>query len=213
MKAKSLLISEPQALARAEAWHGSRCIGTRVNSLDIRLKQLWMLSLVSSFIITGCALPSRAIQPAHRAADLNDIRFTHYLASVHTVTVDEGMRAVLMLIGDTKQWPAHEDRSLVLESRGAFKSSWGLGPNQILDHGTLAYMLRNVCDIAPGLNESLATYTGLGDRRYALKTCIYEGVLPYTQSQKPVSGGEMHSALTRAENRIKGISVNSRKNP
>ncbi len=157
-----------------------------------------------SLVITGCTLPNRTIQPTHQAANLNDIRFTHYLATVHTVTVDEGMRAVLMLIGDTKQWPTHQDRVVALESRGAFKSSWGLDPNQILDHGTLAYMLRNVCDIKPGLNETLATFTQLGDRRYALKTCIYEGILPYTQSQQPVIGQEMQSALTRAENRIGG---------
>lgn len=172
------------------------------------MKSNIIMSISSVFvwclIITGCALPSRTIQPVRRAADLDDVRFTHYLAAVHTITVDEGMRAVLMLIGDTKQWPAHEDRLRALESRGAFKSSWGLQPDQILDHGTLAYMLRNVCDMEPGLNESVATYTGLGDRRYALKTCIYEGILPYTQSQKPVTGGEMHSALTRAEKRMGG---------
>lgn len=158
----------------------------------------------SCLVLTGCALPNRTIQPAHRANDLDDVRFTHYLATVHTVTVDEGMRAVLMLIGDTKQWPAFEDRFLALDSRGAFKSSWGLQADQILDQGTLAYMLRNICDIGPGLNESLATFTGLGDRRYALKTCIYEDLLPFTQAHQPVTGGELQSALTRAENRMGG---------
>ena len=88
---------------------------------------------------------------------------------------------------------------------GLWTASWrqsvdGLTPDSVLDKGTLAFMLRCVCELPRGVNEVvLVDGLGVGDRRYALKTCIYEGLMPYGQARDPVTGGEVVSALTAAE--------------
>ena len=67
-----------------------------------------MSFLVLGFANAGCALPHRSIQPAHNQAELDDLRFTHYLATVPVVTVNEGARAVLMLIEVIASWQKNE---------------------------------------------------------------------------------------------------------
>ena len=60
-------------------------------------------------------------------------------------------------------------------------------------------MLSAVCGLPKSFNELLATPTGLGGRRYALKKCIHAGLLPYGLADEFLTGGEMVSALTKAE--------------
>ncbi|GAF69285.1 unnamed protein product, partial [marine sediment metagenome] len=132
-------------------------------------------------------MPRRTFQPEQDEASLDDVSFLHYLATVPVVTVDEGMRAVLLLTGDSTQWPTFEKRYEELRGRGAVKAAWRLRSGRILDKGTLAYMLRTVCSGARSLNEILASKTGIGDRRYALKACVDEGVLPHGLAHEPVT--------------------------
>ncbi len=148
---------------------------------------------------SGCTMPQRAFQPEQDLETLSDVSFLHYLASVPVVSVDEGMRAVLMLVGGGSQWPSFERRYEELRRRGALRPSWRLTPQGILDKGTLAYMIRTVCKIPRSVTESLASVTGVGDRRYALKTVIHAGVMPYGLAQEPLTGGELLSALTNSE--------------
>ena len=115
------------------------------------------------------------------------------------VTVAEGLRGVLLLTEDSSQLTTYEARYQSLEDRGAIRSAWKLQPNQVLDKGTLAHLLRVVCDLPRGLNERIAAHTGLADRRSALQTCVYEGLQAHAAAHDPVRGGELLSALTAAE--------------
>ena len=65
--------------------------------------------------------------------------------------------------------------------------------------GTLAHMLRTICRMPWSLSELLSRPTGLGDRRYALRTCIDEGILPYGRADDPVCGGGLLAAISQAE--------------
>lgn len=149
-----------------------------------------------------CTAPRRTWTPSQDPTQLDDTAFLHYLATVPTVTVDEGSRAVLLLIGPTDRWATFEQRWSELERRGGVKAAWRRSPGDTLDKGTLACMLRAVCDLPPGLNELLAAPAGLGDRRYALRTCVYHGLLSYGLPHDPVTGGELLSALSAAESRV-----------
>ena len=151
----------------------------------------------AALIATGCAAPRRSYQPEQDVSALSDVLFLHYLATVPVVTVDEGFRAVLMLVdapGDVSTFPA---RRAVLAHMGAIKPAWELEPEQVLDKGTLAHMVRTVCGFPPGLNELWSSRLGLGDRRYALKTCVYVGMMSSGLSYAPVAGGELLSVITR----------------
>lgn len=158
-----------------------------------------LLGLATTLQGGGCAMPQRTYQPAQDPATLDDVSFLHYLATVPVVTVAEGMRAVLLLAGDGARGSTFEQKYEELRGRGAVKEAWRLEPGQILDKGTLAHMLQVICDMPRSLDDVLASKTGVGDRRYALKTCIHEGVMPYGVAHERVTGGELLSALTNAE--------------
>jgi len=147
----------------------------------------------------GCAAARRSWNPGRDPNTLSGAIFLHYLATVPVVSVDEGMRAVLLLSDDGARFPTYDRRKEELMRRGAVRASWGLNADAVLDKGTLAHMLRVVCDLPLGLNETFLSPVQLGDRRYALRSCIHEGLLPYGLAQEPVKGGELLSALTAAE--------------
>lgn len=151
---------------------------------------------------SGPVRAQRAFQPAQDPDTLSDVAFLHYLATVPVATVDEGMRAVLILAKDEQSSGTFEERFEALRQCGAVKPSWGLASRQLLDKGTLAHMLRGVCRLSLSLGEVLAFWTGLGDRRAALKTCIDAGLLPYGVWHEPVKGGELMSAITEAERHL-----------
>lgn len=118
---------------------------------------------------------------------MSEMVFLHHLSTAPTVTVTEGIRAVEMLFQGQR-------------SVAVIWGKWKLGYDSVLDKGTLAYMLRTACDFPQSINEVvLVRGLGLGDRRYALKTCIYEGIMPYGRADEPVTGGELLSALRAAE--------------
>jgi len=152
--------------------------------------------------LTGCASRPRAFQPPQSPALMEDAAFLHYLATVPVVNVDEGMRAVLLLKGPSSNWPVYDDRRAELLQMGAFQIHWKLEADDALDKGTLAYMLRVLCRLPRSFTELASLPTGVLDRRYALKTCVYEEILPYSTAREPVTGGELLSALTKAEGRM-----------
>ena len=144
-------------------------------------------------------MPRRTLEPERDTAQLDDVGFLHYLATVPAVTAGEGMRAVLLLAGPTSRWATFEEQREELLRIGAIKPAWRLHADDALDKGTLAFMLRAVCRLRRGVNEKLTMAMGFGERRYALKSCIDERLLYYGVTTDPVTGGELLSALTRAE--------------
>ncbi len=164
------------------------------------------LSIVASMIgvvlVPGCATPKRRFQPAVEPDTLPAHVFVHYLATVPVATVDEGCRAVLLLTADGEKAKSFPERRVVLQRLGAWHPSWSIERDSVLDQGTLAYMLRVLCVMPRGLSESLLDGWGATAKRYALRTCTPEGVLPYGQPHRPVSGGMLQSAINRAESYI-----------
>lgn len=152
-----------------------------------------------SLTLTGCAMPRRTWQPPRDPNTLDAMTFLHYLAVVPAVTVDEGMRAVLMLSDDGARFPTPSRRYAEMIRRGAIRESWQLAADQLLDKGTLGHMLRTACALPRGVNETLAGRFGWGDRRYALEVCVHEGLMPRGVAHEPVTGGELLTALTHAE--------------
>lgn len=158
------------------------------------------LAAFTCLMLASCAaLPKRSFVPEMDPATLDDVTFIHYLASVPTVTVAEGARGVLLLRGATEQWPTYAEQRGELSRIGAIKLEWQLAPDDTLDMGTLGYMLRVICGLSPSVSQRVASLTGFGERRYALRRCIDAGLLPYAASGQPVRGGELVAALAKAE--------------
>jgi len=146
---------------------------------------------------SGCAVPRRVAEPKVSPDRLSATAFVHYLAEAPVVTVDEGGRAALLLAGrDTAD---ASDRWAWLRSRGMVRTSWNLSPDSVLDHGTFAFMLCRALDIEPDLNARLASLFGIGRRRAAMRTAVYEGLLDPVAAHDPIAGGAVAAALARAE--------------
>ena len=135
------------------------------------------IAAIMIIFAAGCQLPDRRYEPPTDHAELSDVQFVHYLAAVPTVTLDEGVRAVGVLIDE-------EGGAAQFNSRVAMV-------------GTLAYMLAAVCEMPPSANAAVSNATGVGKRRYALRACISAEMLPYSAQGQAVRGGELVSALSR----------------
>lgn len=163
---------------------------------------LLLLSLVLA--AAGCARPVRHFQPAVAHQALGDTAFLHYLATVPVATVDEGCRAVLLLTERDPLPDTFEARRAVLVEMGALREDWPLSADQQLDRGTLAHMLRTVCDLPRGLNETIFSPVGIAPRRFALRACVHAELLPPGPEHAPVSGGALLAAFSAAEKKTGG---------
>ena len=157
------------------------------------------LAVVVFMPLIGCSLPKRQFVPERDPSRMSDDIFLHYLASVPVVTVDEGMRAFLLLRGPSSKWPGHNLRKGELLRIDAVELRWKLPPYQVLDKGTAAHMLRTICDLPTGVNEHIARVTHIGQRRYALRACVDAGLMPYGRATDPMTGGDLLAALTKAD--------------
>lgn len=156
-------------------------------------------TLLALAMLSGCAAKDRTFRPTVEVDRLSDIEFTHYLATVPVASVDEGLRATLLLTGDSTRWPTYHDRRGELVRRGALRDRWRLRKDAVLDIGTLAYLLRDTCSVPRGVNDVLFGSWGAGDRRYALRACTNAGVLPYGRPSDAVTGGQLLAAITAAD--------------
>ena len=172
------------------------------------IRTILLVLAAGHFAYLGCSAPRRTWVPPQSAEQFDDTSFLHYLALAPVATVDEGARAVLMLIGPTDPGATFEQRWGELERLGAARSSWGCASGDTLEKGTLAYLLARICELPLGPVDWASASAGLGDRRYALRSCAYHGLLTYGLPQDPVTGGELLSALTAAESRVSTLGVN-----
>ncbi len=146
----------------------------------------------------GCAGP-RMTAPAVDANELSDEGFQAYIAEIELVTVAEAYRAILILADGEDACEAFDQRRENLESRGIARAAWGLHPGNVIDAGSVAYMICQVCQIKGGINAHLFGSWGLGDRRYALRELVYRDVIEDSVDYKYVTGAEMVVMLRRAD--------------
>jgi len=174
-------------------WHDAEFpTGVRTGCLSMAVA-LWLP------VVGGCAAPVRSARPMIDPNTLSETGFVHYLAATAVVTFDEGARAVLSLVGDAAAGEGVERRRAARIHRGAVREAWHAQADTVLDRGSFAYMLCGVLGVKPGLNDRLAGVTGWGERRAAMRTAVFEGLLDYGPAHEPISGAEVATALVRGE--------------
>lgn len=146
----------------------------------------------------ACAGP-RQSQPTVDPATLSDDAFQAYLAEVDVVTVDEAYRAMLVLADGEDVCKTFEERKQKLESRGIARPQWKLQPEDVVDAGSVAYMICRVCKIRGGVCHNLFGRPGLGDRRYALRELIYREMLDDTADYQYMTGAAMVGLMAKAD--------------
>ena len=157
------------------------------------------LLAVCVLLLGGCAAPVRTVRPTVDPRSLGETGFIHYLAATSVVTVDEGARAVLSLVGDEAARGDADRRWQALVDRGAANPRWGVAPDTVLDRGTFAFMLCRVLNVPLGLNDSLAAATRFAERRAAARTAEFQQLMEYGPAHDPITGQEVVSTLASAE--------------
>lgn len=155
---------------------------------------------------TGCSAPARTIQPVDRSG-LSSVAYAHSIANAPVASVGSAAKLLVDLsvsreeeTGAAKLTEAAAFDTLL--ARESIRAAWNLSPDSVLDAGTLAYMLRAEGHLKPSTNERLASVTRLGDRRYALRSCIADGLLPAQRADAPISGGALLDAAAKLAERI-----------
>lgn len=147
---------------------------------------------------SGCAAP-RPVQPEVDAKALPDDVFQAYLAEVDLVTVDEAYRAMLILADGEDTAQDFEERKGKLEARGIARSAWQLQSDNVVDAGSVAYMVCRICDIDGGVNMHLFGRAGLGDRRYALRELIYRDMIDDAVDYQYMTGAGLFALMRKAD--------------
>jgi hypothetical protein len=148
--------------------------------------------------ISACAGP-RKTEPAVDAKKLTDDAFQVYLVGVDLVTVDEAYRTMLILADGEDTCKTFEERRQKLEERGIARPAWNLKETNVIDAGSVAFMVCRICKISGGLNSALFGSWGLGDRRYALRELIYRGLLEDTVAYQYMTGASLFALIRKAD--------------
>ena len=147
--------------------------------------------------IVGCLGP-RKEPPAVDPAGMSDDAFQAYLAGVPFVTVEEAYRAMLILADGEDTCKTHEERAAKLESRGIARAAWKLKPGNVVDAGSVSYMVVKICEIRGGVNFNLFGSWGLGDRRYAMRELVYRKMLDDSADYQAMGGDRLVGLMARA---------------
>lgn len=138
-------------------------------------------------------------EPEVNPNDLNDQGFQVYLARAPLITVDEAYRAMLILADGEDTSQGFTERKEKLESRGIVRAAWDLQADNVIDAGSLAFMVCRICKISGGVNATLFGSWGLGDRRYALRELIYRQMVDEMIDYQFVTGADLHGLMRKAD--------------
>ena len=130
---------------------------------------------------------------------LGSSEFVHFLAKQPVATFDQSCRAMLLVSDGEETLQTFEERVAELQSRGVIRAEWNLNSNDVVDRGTIAYMIHRGCKMPGGINTWLSTFSGFGDRRYALKEVVRQRVMTYGLPHQILTGGEVMDAFAKAD--------------
>ncbi|HUN82640.1 MAG TPA: hypothetical protein VMV81_14140 [Phycisphaerae bacterium] len=156
------------------------------------------LALLGILSLISCAAPRKST-PAVDPKTLSDDAFEAYLATINVVTVDEAYRAMMILMNGEDKSKSFEERKATLEERGVARSAWGLKPENVIDTGSVAYMICRICKISGGIDMVAFGSLGLGDRRYATRELIYRDMIDDMVDYQYMTGARLVGLLGKAD--------------
>ena len=157
-----------------------------------------LLCLAWVLLLSGCTAQRDVVLDVDPDT-LSDDGFQAYLAEVPMVTVDETYRAMLILADGEDTSETFEQRRATLEERGIARSAWSLRPADVIDTGSVAYMVCKICRVRGGVNYNLFAKMGLGDRRYAMRELVFLDMLEDSVDYQFMSGPALVALMARAD--------------
>jgi len=169
------------------------------NQLSRLLRSLaFATALALPILATGCAAsrPRPVVDPASLDTDT----FLAWLADQPMVGAAEAYRAGIILATGTDpgyDWQKLQQQAYQLNLA---RPEWNLTADTAIDKGTAAFIICQACKVRGGINLNLFGRTlHLGDRRYAWRELIYEGLVRDGSPYHVVTGGEFVALLAKAD--------------
>jgi len=146
--------------------------------------------------LAGCEQPGiHSGAAATLAASEGSPAYLDRIASAKTVSENDAMRGILMLLDGEDKAATFQQRVNVLMSRKIVDPSWGFRADRPITRGKLAYMTYQACHMTGGVTLTL---TG-PSQRYCLLELQYLRMMTPGAMYTPVSGMEFVAVLTRAD--------------
>ncbi len=147
----------------------------------------------------GCSQISRPEQAALGEQTAADTFLHEHLQSQSMVTTAEAYRAMVLLAEGNDELTSFAAREELLLAREIVRREWKLKRDQVVDRGTVAYMVMKILGLPGGVNVNVMGRMGIGDRRYALRELIYHDVMANGPPYRFISGAELVDVLGRAD--------------
>ncbi len=154
--------------------------------------------LLSLLIAAGCSTVPGSITSAQveLPKDEGSAGYLDRIASQETVSQDDAMRGILMLLDGQDEAETFAQRVSKLRQRGIVPESWDSRGDRPITRGKMAYMVYQAANVPGGV-----TLTLLGpSQRYCLRELQYQGFITEESAwYGEVTGMEFVAILTRAD--------------
>ena len=146
--------------------------------------------------LAGCEQPGiHSGAAAKLVASEGSPAYLDRIASAKTVSENDAMRGILLLLDGQDKATTFQQRVNVLMSRKIIDPSWGFRAERPITRGKLAYMTYQACHMTGGVTLTL---TG-PSQRYCLLELQYQQMMSTGAMYSAVSGMEFVAVLTRAD--------------
>ena len=158
-----------------------------------------ILLVAAGMLAAGCGQggqvrPAQAELPGQETSPA----FLDRVASTPTVTENDALRGVLMLLDGKDDSESFAQRAEALKARRIVDPAWDFAADRAMTKGRLAYMLYLACKVPGGLTLTL---TG-PSQRYCLRELQFIGMMSSGATYADVTGLEFVAAITRADTYI-----------
>lgn len=143
----------------------------------------------------GCSAGPIYRGEATLSAKEDSAAFLDRMSSARTVTENDALRGMLLLVDAKDDCTTFADRVQKVRSEKLVAAEWDFDAHRPLTRGKLAYMVYQACRIQGGVMLAVAGPS----QRYCLRELQYRGVMTEGSALMPVSGMELVAILTRAD--------------
>ncbi len=133
--------------------------------------------------------------PTALPADEDSAGYLDRLSSQDTVSENDAMRGILLLLDEKDDAKSFEERTQLLLERGIVSGSWSFQKDRPLTRGKFAYMIFQAIKLPGGI---ILTVSG-PSQRYCLRELEYRQFMSQGFILAPVTGLEYVGVLTRAD--------------
>ena len=157
---------------------------------------IWLVLAAS---VAGCGTPGLVTDgEATLRNDPNSALFLNRVSSYETITENDALRGVLMLLDGKDEAESFQQRVDNLLERQILDSSWDFDATRAMTRGRFAYMIYQATEMPGGI---LLTVTG-PNQRYCLRELQYRGMMGEGWVLGQITGLELVSVLGRADRYI-----------